>query len=397
MAIKQWEENGKTHYQINVCVYSQTDTSNRKQKQETGFIEETEPEFVARKLKKIEERLKSEMQREVFEQENAGISWGNLVNKWEKALEDEARSAKELSQGGALIKRRGRRTVHGYMQSVRDFTAHWNGLPATQITPADVEDLFKRMSHMGYSNCRQYNVKVAISQCFRYGIMKRLLKGVTVSPTYGFGISRKESKRPEILSADQVDFLISEARRRNHPWRTIWEGVYHLGFRSGEAQELRAKDVNLAERMVYLERQYNTFTKSVEPLKDIDWRQVPINDDLFELFMELGVDKMAPEDHVFPRLTAWKHGETARHIRAFCEEIKIPSICFHTLRACWATQLLKNGVDKLTVQAMGGWSDLETMERYVRLAGIEVQGATDSLARGRKERPARVLKLVGQG
>ncbi len=395
MAIKQWEENGKTHYQIDVCAYSKKDSENRKQKRESGSIDETEPAAIAKKLKKIEDRLMAEAQRVVFEREVAGISWGDLVKKWEKSLRDEVSEANDPSQGESLLKRRGQRTIEGYLQAVRDFTEQWNKTPASQITPADVEDLFRRMAHMGYSNSRQYNVKVAISQCFTFGIKRRFLQGVTVSPTYGFGISRKESKRPEILNAEQVDILLTEARRRNHPWRTIWEGVYHLGLRSGEAQELRAKDVSLSERMVYLERQYIVGLKTPQDLKDDEWRQLPINDDLYELFMELGVQNMAPEDHVFPRITAWKHGETARHLRAFCEEIKIPSICFHTLRACWATQLLKNGVNRLTVQVMGGWSDQDTMDRYIRLSGLEVKGATESLAR-RRERPGRVaLRVVG--
>ncbi len=395
MAIKQWEENGKTFYQIDVCVYSHADSLIRKQKRESGSIDEIEPEAVARKLKRIEDQLKEEGQREVFVREAAGISWGDLAERWEKDLLREVKEAMSADQSNSLVKRRGKRTADGYIQSVRDFTEQWKEMPASQITPADVEDLFKRMARMGYSNCRQYNVKVAISQCFRYGIMKRLLKGVTVSPTYGFGISRKESKRPEILNGPQIETLLLEAKLRNHPWRTIWEGAYHLGFRSGEGQELRAKDVDFSERMVCFERQYNTSTKQVEDLKDDEWRQVPINDDLFELFTELGVQKMAPEDHVFPRITAWKHGETARHLRTFCEEIGIPSICFHTLRACWVTHLLRNGLDRVTAMAMGGWSDLETMERYIRLAGIEVKGATDSLSIRKKERPARVLKLVG--
>jgi len=95
-----------------------------------------------------------------------------------------------------------------------------------------------------------------------------LAAGVAVSPTFGFGISRKESKRPEILNAPQIETLLLEAKRRNHPWRCIWEGAYHLGFRSGEGIELRAKDVDLFERRVYLERQYNSFSKKVDILKD---------------------------------------------------------------------------------------------------------------------------------
>jgi len=44
-----------------------------------------------------------------------------------------------------------------------------------------------------------------------------------------------------------------------------------------------------------------------------------------------------------------------------------------------------------------GWKDLKTMQRYIRLAGIEVKGATDGL----KLLPdtqvmGRVLELFGQ-
>jgi hypothetical protein len=103
---------------------------------------------------------------------------------------------------------------------------------------------------------------------------------------------------------------------------------------------------------------------------------------------------MQPEDQVFPRINSWRNGEGADVLRKFCDKIGIPSICLHTLRACWATQLLKNGVDQVTVMSMGGRSDPDTMHRYIRLAGIDVKGGTDVLSSKKRERPARVMKLV---
>ena len=168
------------------------------------------------------------------------------------------------------------------------------------------------------------------------------------------------------------------------------------GTRSGEAFELRCGDIDRSERRLFLERKYSFDNKQIEGLKDHEWRQVPFNEELEGLLEELGVFTRGRDEHVLPRITAWKNGETARILRAFCVEIGLPSICFHTLRACWATQLLRGGVQAVKVMAMGGWADLEVMQRYIRIAGIETTGATDCLSfePKKKQRPARVLALV---
>lgn len=52
---------------------------------------------------------------------------------------------------------------------------------------------------------------------------------------------------------------------------------------------------------------------------------------------------------------------------------------FHALRACFATQMLRNGIEAARVMKICGWKDLKTMQCYVRLAGIEIEGATEAL------------------
>ena len=69
----------------------------------------------------------------------------------------------------------------------------------------------------------------------------------------------------------------------------------------------------------------------------------------------------------------------AQELRAFCRGIGIRSIRFHALRACFAAQLLAHDVAPARVMKICGWKDLKTMQYYIRLAGIEEEGATQVL------------------
>jgi len=51
----------------------------------------------------------------------------------------------------------------------------------------------------------------------------------------------------------------------------------------------------------------------------------------------------------------------------------------HALRACFATQMLANGVPSPIVMKIGGWKKSSTMDIYLRLAGVDTKGATDCL------------------
>ncbi len=105
---------------------------------------------------------------------------------------------------------------------------------------------------------------------------------------------------------------------------------------------------------------------------------MPISEELEGILKGLKLTSGGRE-HVLPRFKEWDKGYQARILRTFCEGIGIPSIKFHTLRACFATQLIRDAVAPGTVMSICGWKDLETMQIYIRRAGIDVKGATDGL------------------
>ncbi|NQZ02374.1 MAG: site-specific integrase, partial [Bdellovibrionales bacterium] len=80
-----------------------------------------------------------------------------------------------------------------------------------------------------------------------------------------------------------------------------------------------------------------------------------------------------------PRFQSWKDGRQDEILRGFLEGYGLPSVRFHALRACFATQLIRDGVAPGVVMKICGWKDLKTMQRYIRLAGVEVRGATKNL------------------
>jgi len=49
------------------------------------------------------------------------------------------------------------------------------------------------------------------------------------------------------------------------------------------------------------------------------------------------------------------------------------------LRATWATIMLSKGIEPIKIMIQGGWSDLKTMQIYVRKAGVDIKGSTDNL------------------
>ena len=66
-------------------------------------------------------------------------------------------------------------------------------------------------------------------------------------------------------------------------------------------------------------------------------------------------------------------------LKEFCRSVGLTPIKFHTLRACFATQLISDGVEPIKVMKVCGWMDLKTMARYVRLAGVDEMGITNYL------------------
>jgi len=213
---------------------------------------------------------------------------------------------------------------------------------------------------------------------YSWAIEHRLIRGVHHSPVYGLKITVREEKRPEILKRDEIRKLLREAREQDHEWYPIWAMALLTGMRNGELYALKWEDVDLQNNLITVQRAFNRRMNTFKSTKAGYWRTVPISSELRNLVSTLRDESKG--EFVLPRLPAWRKGYQAKVLKMFCRSIGLSEIKFHTLRACFATQLIGAGVEPIKVMKVCGWKDLKTMSYYLRLAGIEEKGITERIS-----------------
>jgi integrase len=363
MSIKTIIENGHVKHKINIKVESRT-TGKNVQKQMT-----IKKETSRKDLLKFEQRLRDEANRELIRRENQGSLWKHHLELYEMALH------KGEGPSGHVQ----RTTIQDNIGILELYTKKWMNRPTSSINRADVKAVMNEIRKKGLSVSRTQTFKNAVNGLFTWAIDNNKIIGVTHSPAHGIRIDRGiETKKPEILTLTEIKELLSKAHSLSSDWKHIWSMALLTGMRSGELYALTWNDIDFEYMRIAVSKSYNSRMKVIKSTKSGDWREVPISSQLEKLLKELKL-MSANEQYVLPRITKWRRGEAARELRKFCEGIGITSIKFHVLRACFATQLLRDGVAPAIVMKICGWKDLKTMQRYIRLAGIEIEGATENL------------------
>lgn len=315
--------------------------------------------------KRLEAKLKNEAKEELLQREFDGDTWAKVVPAWKMAL-DSNKTFKQKIQDN---------TKKDYFFSIDNYTKKWNNTPIIKIHPADIEELYIELLNVKSSSTIK-RMRASLNSVFKWAISQKKL---TTNPTTGIAIKdESEAKRPQILSLDEIHLLLKKGRQSNHAWIDIWTVALLTGMRNGELHALKWSKVDLIKKNICVEESYNTKTRKFGPTKGGYWRNIPINDELLQVLNRLKQGKQK-NDFVLPHSSDWDKGYQAKILRLFCKQIGITQVKFHALRACFATHLLNSGISQTQVQKICGWKDSETMDIYIRLAGIDIQNATNDL------------------
>ncbi len=317
--------------------------------------------------KKIEDKLKKECDRELAELSARGILFGDLLFDWDQHM-TKMRVATGL---------RNPITHSDYVASINKWFGGYLKRPATDLNSYKCAEAFEKMKVAGLGFGHMKKTRQVLKSIFDFGIGTGLVNFKT-SPTIDVILKRDEEKKPEILTHIEIQKLIEKAFETEHPWRLVWSAALLTGMRSGELYALRWSDIDFENKTINVNRSYNCRAREFKSTKAGYWRVVPISADL-ESVLRQQQKTTATSDLVFNRGWEWDKGLQAKVLRAFCYINGLPSIKFHTLRACFATQMLRQGVEPAKVMKVCGWKELKTMQHYVRLAGIETHGITEGL------------------
>ena len=365
MAIQAYSKNGKTLFKVRVQTRSSHHHDIRLSEQMSGIKSESEATRLEAKIQKDLDRklLELETQRSVV-----GQTWGAVLRHWYQSQGDIRVKFGSMSQA----------TLDDYYNGMKKWMAVFDHRPCADITPLDLMQLFNEMSDKDVSLGHRRKLRTRIKAVFEHGIQAGLIN-ILKNPAHDLVLKKSEEKKPEILTAGECRKLIELAYAHQHDWRHVWALALLTGMRNGELMSLQWSDIDWEQKLITVARAYNGRTKEISSTKGGYWRDVPMSQDCLRLLRELK-QETGNQQFVFPKLERWKNGVQAAVLRTFCMEHGLPSVRFHTLRACFGTQLLRQGVSSAIVMKIAGWKDLKTMQRYIRLAGVEVTGATDKLS-----------------
>lgn len=249
----------------------------------------------------------------------------------------------------------------------------WDGKDLKSITPQDVHEVVYNTAKEASWYTRKStlkHIKRILGMAFEEGLIQR-------NPALAVKVNVPQV-RQAVLNKTEIDVLLREGKALNHRFYDIWVMALLTGMRSGELYALKWTDIDFEGERIHVVRAWNS-KNGFGTTKSAKHRIVPMSSETKRHLLQMKVRQEGGREFVLPHLEEWTIGAQAQVLRSFCEAIGITSVKFHDLRATFITRLLSQGVSLAIVMAIVGHSQIKTTQAYLRLAGLELKGATEKL------------------
>ena len=258
-------------------------------------------------------------------------------------------------------------TQRGYIAAVKNFTVFLGRSP----DQARAEDLRRYQLHMRSGGASATTMNAAVS-ALRFFFGTTLGRG---DAEVGMTTVRLPQRLPVILSPEEVARLLEHAPGLKA--RAALSLAYGAGLRASEVVSLKVSDIDSGRQAI-----------RVEQGKGRKDRYAMLADDLLVLLRDWwrvgrtqGV--MLPGGWLFSGQDPVNH-LTARQLSRVFHAAKDAAgidkrVSLHTLRHCFATHLLEQGVDIRVIQVLLGHKKLETTARYSHIASTTLKAVKSPL------------------
>lgn len=344
MAIRRFEENGKSKYEVIVKI---RDKSGRQINRRRRWF------YSERDAKKAEFELRTELE---------GHKTKTLWRDWVIHCLEKYRVEYRTS------------TFMNYKYNLdKWFAPHWDQRFIDEIKPSDVHYVIHEKID-GISSYTKRGLIKIVKRVFNLAIEEGVIDR---NPAVGIKVKCADANQM-ILNKSEIEVLLKEARKVEHRFFPHWTLALLTGMRSGELYSLRWTDVDLVTGKINISKAWTRYNGE-GPTKTAKNRIYPISHECRNFLHELKIKYAKDCEYVLPRLWEWEQGDQAKILKSFCQEIGVTPVKFHDLRATFITQMLNNGVPLSKVMAIVGHSSLKTTQGYLRLSGKDIEGATESL------------------
>jgi integrase/recombinase XerD len=237
-----------------------------------------------------------------------------------------------------------------YVRAVKNFAVHFKRSP-DKLCYDDVREYHLHL--VGRKLQPQTINQIMCALRFFYGTTLGMSDAAAHIP-----LARRSDPLPAVLSREQVARFLKAIPNLKH--RTAFAAIYAAGLRVSEVVALTPRDIDSANMVVHV--------RQGKGRKD---RYVMLSDQLLDLLRDYW-RKERPSHWLFPGGKPSEPITTRQLQRVFRTAADAAgldeAVSVHTLRHCFATHLLEQGVDIRVIQDLLGHRHLNATARYARVA-----------------------------
>lgn len=263
-----------------------------------------------------------------------------------------------------------------YLSAFKNLLAYLGNKPIKLITTKQIDD-YKSYRALSISKSTVNIELTCIKAIFNLALRWDLLK---VSPAQYVEKFRIEQK--EILCFNDIELKYLLDNMPDGDIKNIVLFALHTGCRLNEILNIQIKDIDLAEKIIYIRNKPGFRTKTGKV------RQSPISDHLYNLLESiLKQDKnvyrlLEPERYLFTNQQGVRYNKdyVSKKFKKYLRAFNMPEkFHFHCLRHTYITNLVKAGVNINFVKLLAGHSELSTTMNYVHIVTDDLRNAVNKV------------------